>query len=177
MKEKIIFLGDSLTEWGSWSTLFPGYNIMNEGIAGNTTTDVLHRLAFLSGSDASKLFLMIGINDLANQTPVAEILENYGRIVEGLIEKFWDTRIYLISTLPVKFGRLGSLSLSQENLENLNKGINAIAEKNGLDFINMAPAFTDNNGKLKSEYTVDGLHLSKEGYLKWKEHLMNFLDN
>ena len=59
-----LFLGDSLTEYGNWRELFPGLDIKNRGIAGDTTDGVLHRLDGITALSPDKIFLMIGINDL-----------------------------------------------------------------------------------------------------------------
>lgn len=175
MKDSVIFLGDSLTEWGHWSNLFPDINVINEGIAGNTTSDLINRIDLIEGKGASKLFLMIGINDLANGTPVPKILENYEIIIDRIKNDFPETDIFLLSTLPMKFSRFRQEGLSRENLEKLNKGIMRIAAKNRMSWIDMVPAFSDEKGNLLSRYTSDGLHLSIDGYLKWKDELNDYI--
>ncbi|MGC9342908.1 MAG: GDSL-type esterase/lipase family protein [Bacteroidales bacterium] len=175
MKDSVIFLGDSLTEWGHWSNLFPGINVINEGIAGNTTSDIIKRIDLIEGKGASKLFLMIGINDLANGTPVPKILENYEIIIDRIKNIFPETDIFLLSTLPMKFSKFRQEGLSRENLEKLNKGIMRIAAKNRMSWIDMVPAFSDEKGNLLSRYTSDGLHLSIDGYLKWKDELNDYI--
>ena len=37
----ILFLGDSLVEWGDWHSLLPEHNIINRGMAGETTTNII----------------------------------------------------------------------------------------------------------------------------------------
>jgi lysophospholipase L1-like esterase len=175
MKDSVIFLGDSLTEWGNWSNLFPDIDVINEGIAGNTTSDIINRIDIINGKSASKLFLMIGINDLANGTPVPKILENYEIIIDRIIHDFPKTDIFLLSTLPIKFSRFRQEGLSRENLEKLNKGIMGIAAKNSLSWIDMVSVFSDERGNLLSRYTSDGLHLSIDGYLRWKDELNDYI--
>ena len=45
----LIALGDSITAAGPWSQAFPGHSVLNAGILGNTTVDLLGRLDDLPG--------------------------------------------------------------------------------------------------------------------------------
>ncbi len=45
----LIALGDSITAAGPWSEAFPGRSVLNAGISGNTTVDLLGRLDLLPG--------------------------------------------------------------------------------------------------------------------------------
>ena len=46
-KESIVFLGDSITQRSEWSELFHNKQIVNRGVADDTTEGVLHRLKAL----------------------------------------------------------------------------------------------------------------------------------
>lgn len=60
-----VFLGDSITEGGSWHELFPSSRVRNRGIGGEVTTGVLGRVNQISRGAPSQVFLLIGTNDLA----------------------------------------------------------------------------------------------------------------
>ena len=65
--EKIVFLGDSITEGGGdWNNYFGTKNIVNRGISGDTTLGVLARLSEICFYKPISLFLLIGINDIFN---------------------------------------------------------------------------------------------------------------
>ena len=66
---EIIFLGDSMTEYGEWVEFFGNPNIKNRGIAGDMTDGILDRLDEVTASSPSQLFLMIGVNDLLFHPP------------------------------------------------------------------------------------------------------------
>jgi len=51
----------------------------------------------------------------------------------------------------------------------LNEKIKSNAEKDGIPYLDLYPDFADENGQLQPEFTVDGIHLSAAGYLKWRE--------
>jgi len=60
----IVFIGDSLTDSAEWEDLFPSSNIANRGIGGDRTNGVLKRMNSIYSTNASKAFIMLGINDL-----------------------------------------------------------------------------------------------------------------
>ena len=65
--DKIVFLGDSITEGGGdWNNYFDTKNIVNRGISGDTTLGVLARLNEICFYKPISLFLLIGINDIFN---------------------------------------------------------------------------------------------------------------
>jgi lysophospholipase L1-like esterase len=64
----IVFLGDSITDFFRVNEFFPGVYVINRGISGDTTDGVLNRLAeSVYELSPSKIFLMIGTNDLGNR--------------------------------------------------------------------------------------------------------------
>jgi lysophospholipase L1-like esterase len=175
MDGRICFLGDSLTEHGSWEELFPFANISNFGISGNKTYDINNRLDEILSIQPSKLFLMVGINDLGDHRAVDEILDDYNIIVQNIRKHLEGTSTFLLSILPVGETRIVEEKLTLKTIESLNYSIKEIAQKNDMVFINMNTAFSDENGYLKQVYTYDDLHLSHDGYLLWKELIKNYL--
>ena len=63
-KDDIVFLGDSLTDWGPWDEIFPDYPIKNRGIGGERVKGLYRRLDNVVIGQPAKIFLMIGTNDL-----------------------------------------------------------------------------------------------------------------
>lgn len=63
----IVFLGDSITEKIDWHELFHNshYDILNRGIGSDTISGVINRINTIINLKPSKVFLMIGINDIA----------------------------------------------------------------------------------------------------------------
>ena len=75
-KGSIVFLGDSITEYGQWEELMQNPKVKNRGIAGDTTWGLLRRLSTITSTQPQAIFLMIGVNDFLF-TDKSEILENY----------------------------------------------------------------------------------------------------
>lgn len=72
----IIFLGNSITEMGNWKQLMNDTTVLNRGISGDITFGVLKRLDDVIKKQPSKLFLLIGINDIGKDIPDAVIADN-----------------------------------------------------------------------------------------------------
>ena len=67
MLNHLVFIGDSLTQWGDWERRFPGYQVTNLGISGETVEGLLARRARIRAriENPDVIFLMTGINNLA----------------------------------------------------------------------------------------------------------------
>src|SRR5689334_13421403 len=70
---RIIFLGNSITQLGDWKKLLNDTTVINRGIAGDITFGVLKRLDDVIRRHPSKIFLLIGINDIGRDIPDAVI--------------------------------------------------------------------------------------------------------
>jgi len=96
-----LFLGDSITDGGEWCELFGDARLKNRGISGDVTWGVLDRLSEVTAGKPVKIFLMIGVNDLARGKTVEEIIANYETIVERIRRETPQTQLYIQSVLPV----------------------------------------------------------------------------
>src|ERR1700744_3391240 len=72
----IIFLGNSITEFGDWKQLNNNPVIVNRGIAGDITFGIMKRLDEVIALNPSKLFIEAGINDIQKNIPEAIIAKN-----------------------------------------------------------------------------------------------------
>src|ERR1700754_4632915 len=98
---KIIFLGNSITEMGNWKKATGDTTVINRGIAGDITYGVLKRLKDITDRQPSKVFLLIGINDIGKDIPDAVIADNDLKIVKEIHTKCPQTKIYVQSILPL----------------------------------------------------------------------------
>ena len=172
----LVFLGDSMTDEGDWKKLFPDVNLVNRGIGGDTTLGVLNRIDQVLALAPSKIFLMIGTNDLCYNRSVEDTLKNYDQILNILHKNLPQTKIYIESVLPFNDQIFPSRYLrTNENIEELNRGIKKLAEKYAYPYLDLVPFFMDENGRLPENYTVDGLHLNEKGYTIWKSRIKNFV--
>ena len=80
-KHEIIFLGNSITDIGEWAEIWQNKNVKNRGISSDNTFGVLARLDEVVSSKPAKIFIMIGINDIAKDTPDSVVISNYQKII------------------------------------------------------------------------------------------------
>lgn len=169
-KEKkmcIVCLGDSITygfPWGpsvSWVEMLRGAlscEVINKGINGNTTGDMLNRFdrAVLK-YNPTHLIIMGGINDVI-------MGESFDRIVWNLhemVEKATQAGIKVILGIPTAV----DVEYWEKLILRIRQWMRNYAREQNLDIIDFAAAFYDENGQLKKELLLaDGGHPDISGY-------------
>ncbi len=173
LKYDVVFFGNSITERGAWQELVGRkYKVGNRGIGGDNTFGMKARIADVVRSKPKKIFLMMGINDIGRGLSVAWSLQNYEEIIRIIQKESPKTKIYLQSTLPLneRVLKYDYLLGKEEGIRSLNKGIEALARRYKLVYVNVKEALADNYG-LKEEYTMDGIHVNTDAYIRWVDYL------
>ncbi|MFT3824351.1 MAG: SGNH/GDSL hydrolase family protein [Chitinophagaceae bacterium] len=172
-KKPVVFLGNSITEAGPWTDLFPGKNVVNRGISGDNSYGVYARIDSVLALKPSKIFLLIGINDLKRGTPPSYIAYNYDRIVARIRTVSPKTSIYLQSVLPVAEKVMSNIYAKINNgiIRTLNDSLQQVATKYHCTYVDLFAEFVGEDGQLPRKLTTDGLHISNAGYLKWAAYL------
>ncbi len=175
---EIIFLGNSITDYGEWPEFFQNSKIKNRGISGDITLGILARLNDILVAQPSKIFLLIGINDISKNNPDSIILYNYQMIIEEILEKSPTTQLYIQSILPINndFKKYPRLQNKEKHILFLNKKLKELCQEKNLTYIDLFSAFCNDKGQLKPEFTNDGLHLTGEGYKMWIEILKPYVN-
>lgn len=172
MKGGIVFLGNSIVEYGDWRTLLNDPTAVNRGVAADNTFGVLRRLTDVVDRQPTKVFIEIGINDIAQGIPNEIILDNIRKIVRRIKTGSPGTRIYLMSILPTNdnvkneypdaFGK-------NHIIDEVNKALRSMTQE-PFTYVDLNSALRDGNGQLDKKYAMpDGLHLSEEGYKVWAD--------
>lgn len=177
--EDIVFLGNSITNGCEWSELFADSRIKNRGISGDITMGVYDRLDPILQGKPAKIFLLIGINDVARGFSVDSIVGNIGLIVEKIRKESPATRLYLQSLLPVTdhYHLFEGHTSRGALVPQINERIKQLAEGNGITYIDLYARFVDpSTGKMNTSYTNDGLHLLGKGYLVWRDLVKPYID-
>ncbi|MDB5127960.1 GDSL-type esterase/lipase family protein [Mucilaginibacter sp.] len=175
IKGKIIFLGNSITQFGDWKKLLNDSSVINRGIAADNTQGVLARLNDVIIRQPAKLFIEVGINDIAQNIPPQIIIKNILLIIERVHTQSPETEIYVDSILPTN----DNAKNDYPDVFNKNDQINAIddqlernAKGSRYTYIDLKSKLKDKNGKLDAKYAMpDGLHLNKLGYNVWVDFL------
>lgn len=174
-KGSIIFLGDSITEYGQWKELIQHPAVKNRGIAGDTTWGLLRRLKKITDSDPSMIFLMIGINDFLF-TDRTEIIDNYSKIIQQIKEQSPNCQLYIQSVLPIN-DQVKNTVFDNQEIVLLNQSIKALAEKEALPYIDIHQQLLNDKGELAAKFTADGVHINGAAYSIWKAAITPFLMN
>jgi lysophospholipase L1-like esterase len=164
----VAFVGDSLTDWMRWNELFPQVRSRNFGIAGDTTVGLKARIGQVVAAKPAKVILQIGTNDVefGRYTP-EQIVANIGDCIDVLEKGVPGVKIAVESLLP-----------RQPQYDAKVRAVNALLktamDKRGLPLIDLYTPFVD-GGRLNPKLTPDDLHLSGEGYLRWRDIILPYI--
>ncbi len=173
--EDIVMLGNSLTEnGGDWAARFRNKNVRNRGIIGDEVMGIYDRLHQILPGHPSKLFLLIGVNDISHDLSADSITSMIHLTVERIQRESPETKLYLQSLLPINesFGHYKKLTGKTAMIPEINIRLEVLAKEKGINFINLYPLFTEKGSNvLRADLTTDGLHLNEEGYKIWVKKL------
>ncbi|MEO7264610.1 MAG: family 20 glycosylhydrolase [Ferruginibacter sp.] len=176
-KDNIIFIGNSITDGGEWSEMFNDLQLKNRGISGDISAGVLNRIDEIAKRKPAKVFLMIGVNDLARNISPDSIVKNILLIASYLRQETPSTKLFIQSILPVKdiFNKFPSHTSKTIQIKEVNDALRKNSEVYHFTYIDLYGSFCNDEGKLKPELSNDGLHLKGEGYLLWKNLVYPFV--
>ena len=174
-----LFLGDSITEFYDLDKYFPNLPVVNSGIISNTTEDILNDMKNrVYNYNPSKVFILIGTNDLRDDRSVDEIVNNIKKIIEEIKENRKETEIYLESIYPVneKVNKKGVEGRKNEDIKEINNQLEKYAKKENITYINIYNKLVDDEGLLNEDYTTEGLHINEDGYKIITKELEKYLN-
>ncbi|OHE29537.1 MAG: hypothetical protein A2Y45_00800 [Tenericutes bacterium GWC2_34_14] len=175
-KGGIVFVGDSITQDYNVYEHFPGKLIYNRGIGGDTTEGLLKRMdVSIHELKPSVVILLMGTNDFAllNATP-EEVFERMNRIVNEIKNHHPETKILLESIYPVNetIDPTTVLPRTNQMIDQLNSMLKTVE---GVTYIDLSSKLKDTEGRFNRLYTLEGLHVSPEGYQLITHELMRYL--
>ncbi len=176
-KNEIVFLGNSITDGAEWYELLGNKRIRNRGISADVTEGILLRLDAVTKLQPASIFIMIGVNDLSRNMPVSEITANYRKILERIRTETPGTKVFIESVLPVNpsTGMALNHTNKTELIIELNGRLKELATEFGHTYIDLFSVMADANNHLPRRYSIDGLHLSYEGYRVWVEAIRQYV--
>jgi lysophospholipase L1-like esterase len=170
---RVIFFGNSITQGGDWAKLTGDSTVINRGIGADLTSSLLGRLADVTRRKPSKLFILIGINDISKDIPDAVIAAEYRALVDGVRAQSPGTKIFVQSILPLNpaVQNFPQHYDKQERVVAVNRLLRRMTKETGATFVDLWPFFLDGKGHLDARLTGDGLHLNSQGYERWVAYL------
>jgi lysophospholipase L1-like esterase len=169
-EKRVVFLGDSITDYWKLPEYFPGKPYINRGVDGQTTPEMLVRFRQDVIDLHPKVVVMLaGTNDIAGVTGATsneDIEGNYASMAE--LARAHRIRMVFASVLPVHnytHGAEESFALRpRDRILALNKWLKDYCAKNRLVYLDYFSALVDERGMLKRALSDDGLHPTGAGY-------------
>lgn len=193
-KGQILFTGSSLMEHFPINELLMNEGmdqmIYNRGVGGFTTVDMLANMEEqVFGTEPSRIFINIGTNDIGDASRTFEevlesMLSNYEKILTQIKERLPETEVYMMAYYPVnetdkipdtKWAKYMFVNRNNKNLPIANAAVEKLAEKTGYHYIDVNSGLCDESGKLRKEFTVEGIHMYANGYQVVLENMKQYL--
>ncbi len=170
----IVFFGNSITRNGEFQHYFPHHSICNLGHGGDDLDGMLRRVGMIVSLSPEKIFLMAGINDLADNIPLTLFETKYRNLVTAITDSLPESKLYIQSILPVSKEKQKIFG-SNQKIDSINTIIYSISEQFGLQFIDLYSLYIV-DGELPRQYSDDGLHVNRDSYNIWKEYLDPYIN-
>ena len=119
----------------------------------------------------AKVYIMLGLNELGWKS--ADIfIEKYAGIIDAALAANPDCEVYVQSILPVSASKdAAGTWCNNKNVLSRNERLIALAEEKGVNYLDVASAFKDENGCLPESSTPDGVHLNPGLCVSWLDYL------
>ncbi len=168
-ENRVVFLGDSITDGWKLNEYFPGKPYVNRGISGQTTPQMLVRMRpDVIDLQPRVVLLLAGTNDIAGNTgpmTLEQIEENYASMAE--LARAHGIRFVFASVTPVHDkGARGPITprRSPEQIKELNSWLKKYCADNKLVYLDYYSHMLGDDGMLRTELSADGLHPNADGY-------------
>ena len=171
----VVFLGDSITQgWGpNLRNFFPGLNVANRGISGDTTRGMLIRLhEDVLALKPSAVVLLMGTNDLEEKAQPETIAANVELILAELKKHRADMPVVLCQVFPSS----ATKSRPADSIRKINALYSAAVKSDAqVTVVDTWTLFANEQGDAKNEEFPDLLHPNGVGYAKWGRALRPIL--
>lgn len=118
-------------------------------------------------SNPSKVFIMVGHND-ANYGTIKEesLASNITDIVAAIHKKNSSTKVYVLSITPITsaYEKKSSTNVKQSYIDKANSLIEENASSGKYTYVDVASAYKDTNGYMKTDCTGNGINLKNSYY-------------
>jgi lysophospholipase L1-like esterase len=173
-QQRVVFLGDSITDGWRLNEYFPDRDFHNRGISGQITGQMLGRVE----SDVIKLkpaimLVLAGTNDIARGAPVSTIEDNLTAIAD--LADFHQIKVILASVLPVSDYHKDvnpnyemTRTRPPATIRALNDWIRSFCARRGFTYLDYYSQMVDADGYLKADIADDGLHLTAWDIASWR---------
>ena len=158
-----VFLGDSVISGiSSYGYLDNVYGNVNA-----TSAKLEDYVSAAMAVNPSKVFIMVGHND-ANYGTIKEesLADHIVSIVETIHKSSSSTKVYVLSMTPITsaYENKQSINVKQSYIDTANNLIEQKAVTGNYTYIDVASAYKDDSGYMKTECTGNGINLTTSYY-------------
>lgn len=184
---KIVFAGSSLMEMFPINKLLHDHGedtvIYNRGIGGFVTQELMEVLdVCVLDLKPSRVFINIGTNDLSNpELSIEQVMGNYDRIITEIEKALPNVEIYMMAYYPINYEAAAEEMKpclrvrTNEKIDLANAEVKKLAARHGQKYIDVNKNLKDEQGRLKAEYTIEGMHIWESGYAAIYDDLMAYV--
>ena len=172
LQEKIVYLGDSISDWGEISEAlrFQEGLVLNRGISGDTTVGILNRLDSSFPSNVIVCVLLIGYNDLHSGASPKATVRRINEICDHLISEHKVSHV-IVETIPHGTER------TTKELSQFNSLVREQDYGERTVVFDLERAMKESGSESDYEaFFVDALHLSGLGFQERLKQELNFIE-
>ena len=173
-ENRVVFMGDSITDSWKLAEYFPNQPYINRGISGQTTSQMLLRFRpDVIDLKPKVVVILAGTNDISFNTGPVTLQQIEGNIMSMVeLAHANGINVVLSSILPVSDynkNRAGEIIVrtvqrQPAQILELNNWMKNYAAQKNLVYLDYFAATADDKGFLKAEIANDGLHPNAKGY-------------
>ena len=165
-EQRVVFMGNSITQQWNLAAAFPGKHYINRGISGQTTPQMLVRFRQdVVALKPAAVVILAGTNDIAGNTGPSSlemIEDNVMSMTE--IAQANGIRVVLSSVLPVYAYPWKKELTPAATIVALNEWMKEYAARVDVTYVDYHSAMRDERNGLRAEWTTDGVHVTEAGY-------------
>jgi len=173
-EERVVFMGDSITDSWKLAEYFPNQPYINRGISGQTTPQMLLRFRpDVIDLKPKVVVILAGTNDISGNTGPTTL-----DVIEGNLTSMVELahangiNVVIASVLPISdynknkdgVAIIRSVQRPPAQILALNDWIKKYCAEKGLVYLDYFTATVDDKGFLKEDIANDGLHPNAKGY-------------
>jgi lysophospholipase L1-like esterase len=167
---RVVFMGDSITDFWRLNEYFTGRDFVNRGISGQTTTQMLGRFKQdVLDLKPKAVLILAGTNDIARGISAGAVEDNLSMM--GELAKAHGIKVLFASILPVSDYHKAEgprFEMTKNHppftIQQVNIWLKEYCRKEGFAYVDYYSAMADANGQIPADQSDDGLHPNAKGY-------------
>ena len=165
-EDRVVFMGDSITEIWKLDEAFPGKPYVNRGISGQTTPQMLVRFRQDVIDLKPKVVVILGgTNDIAGNTGPMTLEQTEGNLASmAELAAANGIRVVLCSVLPAFDYHWAPGLQPAPKIAQVNAWIKNFAAQKGYVYVDYYSAMKDDRGGLPATLSKDGVHPLPAGF-------------